>query len=290
MNRRRTAAAASRIVTLGREMRALGRQARLMLGRRSAAHPPADANRVVVFVHGLFASAAVFDPMRRGVERRLGVATDAFSYAPIGPFEKILEALDAHLARRLPADARVALVGHSLGGVLARALLLDAHWEHRVDRLITLATPHAGTRTARLLPSSLAAAVRPGSALLRALERRPPSIPRFALVAGRDVMCTPPSSAAALPGARVVWFDRLGHNELLFDPKVLDVVVRALATDGLEPAACAATASDPRTAPDASTSAHGRGADAVVASHHPSCVSATRAPHGPEAIKRSGKW
>jgi triacylglycerol esterase/lipase EstA (alpha/beta hydrolase family) len=121
----------------------------------------------------------------------------------------------------------VTLVGHSLGGLVARWIVQEvADVGSHVDRLITLASPHAGTTAARIPAGPLVSAIRPRSEVLyrlrtstAALER----VHRVAVVAARDRMITPPSSAAALPGAEVLWLD-VGHNEILFDPGAIAIV------------------------------------------------------------------
>ncbi|RYG87976.1 alpha/beta fold hydrolase, partial [bacterium] len=53
--------------------------------------------------------------------------------------------LGRRLAARLAADGspRCAIVGHSMGGLVARAALL--HAGERIDRIVTVGTPHAGS-------------------------------------------------------------------------------------------------------------------------------------------------
>jgi triacylglycerol lipase len=215
-----------------REARAIGRQAKLMLA--AARRPPVAVRgeRVAVFVHGFMAAGAVFDPLRAAVQERLGIATADFTYGPFGRFDDVVARFARHVDAVAPAGAVLSLVGHSLGGLVARAFLRDHRRGRSVDRVVTLATPHAGTTSARLLPSPLAAALRPGSDVVRDLAGYEAEVPHVAIVAGADTMCTPPASAGSLPGAEVVWIDGLGHNEMLFDPRVHDLVVRALGRSG----------------------------------------------------------
>jgi pimeloyl-ACP methyl ester carboxylesterase len=218
---------------LRREAIAVARQGRLMLAalRRPKRLRPIDSDRVVIFVHGYMAAGAVFDPMRARVERELGLPTADFSYGPFGTFDQIVELLADHIAGAVHAEARVSLVGHSLGGLIARWYAQERPPERTVDRLVTLATPHAGTDSARFAPGSLGAALRPGSVVVERLKAGRSTcehIPHVSLVAGRDRMCSPPESAASLESAEVVWIDDLGHNELLFDERVHRTVVHAL--------------------------------------------------------------
>jgi hypothetical protein len=100
-----------------------------------------------------------------------------------------------------------------------------------VDRLITLASPHEGTTAARIPAGPLVSAIRPRSAVLETLRKSTRALDRVrcvAVVASRDRMITPPSSAAALPGAEVLWLD-VGHNEILFDPGAIAIVQKHVA-------------------------------------------------------------
>jgi hypothetical protein len=49
-----------------------------------------------------------------------------------------------------------------------------------------------------------------------------------AVIAGRDRMISPPDSAGAIEDAVVHRYDDLGHNEALFDPRVVDLVARSV--------------------------------------------------------------
>lgn len=228
------AAAPKRESLLSREARALARQGSLMLRAIPRRRRRLDGERVVVFVHGFMAAGAVFDPMRTVVEDALGLPTLDYTYGPLATFEDVVSRLAAHVARHVPAHATLSLVGHSLGGIVARWYLHEHAQEHRVDRVITLATPHAGTLPARFAPTGIApqaTVIRPGSEVLhrlRAHRERALHIPHVAIVAGQDKMCFPPESAAALEDAEVHRFDDLGHNEILYDPRVIELVARAL--------------------------------------------------------------
>lgn len=216
---------------VGRELRAVVRQGRLIA--RSA--PPVEGvgtshgqgDRLVIFVHGFMARGPVFGPMREEVAHAASVETIDVSYGPLERFEAVCERVRGLVADR--ADGRpVTLVGHSLGGLVSRWVVQELG-VGAVDRLITLASPHAGTRTARLFAGPLIDAIRPGSSVLRRLEASRETLGAVrstAVVAGRDRMVTPPASAASLPGAEVVWLDHLGHNEILFDAHAIDVVKR----------------------------------------------------------------
>lgn len=216
---------------LGREVRAVVRQGRLM-SRRGLDTNLARADRAVLFVHGFMAAGAVFDPMRAHVEATAAVETLQLTYGPLDRFEAIADRLGS-LVRLASRGRPVTLVGHSLGGLLARWYLQElggaVDGGGPVDRLVTLASPHGGTRAARFAPGSLGEALRPGSRVVERLREgrsRASQVTHVAVVAGRDRMITPPMSAAEIEDADLHVIADLGHNEALFDPRVLDLVAR----------------------------------------------------------------
>jgi triacylglycerol esterase/lipase EstA (alpha/beta hydrolase family) len=221
--------------------------ARSVAGLRLARPASVPARRTVLFVHGFFAAGPVFDPMRRHVERTLDVATADFTYGPIGRFEDVAERF-ALLADRHAGHGPIDLVGHSLGGLLARWYLQELGGARHAQRLVTLATPHAGTEAARIAPSGLGHALRPGSRVVRRLaetRHKARGVAHTAIVAGADRMITPPASASAIDDATVHWFDELGHNEMLFDRAVYGRVTDALAAEPSAASAIAAALSTP---------------------------------------------
>ncbi len=218
--------------SLRRELRAVLRQGEL-IARASRSEDGVGPSlgqgaRLVVFVHGFMARGPVWGPMREAVVAAHDVETIDLSYGPLETFEGVCERV-RRIVERLHANRPVTLVGHSLGGLVSRRIVqTDDDVGARVDRLLTLASPHDGTRAARIPAGPLVAAIRPGSSVLRALETDRhllDRVHRVAVVAARDRMITPPSSAAQLPGAEVVWLD-VGHNEILFDPAAIEIVKR----------------------------------------------------------------
>jgi len=220
--------------SLARELRAVVRQGHLIASAPSASDGVGtrigQGDRLVVFVHGFMARGPVWGPMRHAVADHAQVETVDLSYGPMESFEavcaRVRRAVAHHHAGR-PGTS----VGHSLGGLIARWMIqADDDVSRHVDRLITLATPHQGTTAARLPAGPLVAAIRPSSPVLLELERSRATLERIqcvALVAAHDRMVTPPASAAALPGAEVVWLD-VGHNEILFAPEATAIVGRSV--------------------------------------------------------------
>jgi triacylglycerol lipase len=126
--------------------------------------------RPVLLVHGIFDTGRVFDPMRRFLEKR-GHAVHVLDLTPRGGKDR-LDRLAAQVAAY--ADARLAgafdLVGFSMGGLVSRYYVQRLGGAARVVRLVTLATPHHGSRLAHVLRRPACRQMRPGSAFLADLN------------------------------------------------------------------------------------------------------------------------
>jgi triacylglycerol lipase len=182
---------------------------------------------VVVLIHGLFATAGVLRPMRSALERHRGLHVASFSYPP-GPGAESLADRLASLLAEVPHDASIHLVGHSMGGIIARhyAVFRD---DPRVRSTTALATPFGGVRGADLLGVPFARDIARESTLLRKLRLATPArtIPHLSIVAGGDALTRTPVSHA-LPGGEVVVLDDLGHNSVLFDHRAIALVERRI--------------------------------------------------------------
>ncbi len=212
-----------------REAGAFARQALLLPRDLAPVIPkdPASGDHVAVFLHGLFATAGVLRPMRLAIDRHPGLHTAALSYPPGPGAEEIARRLD-DLLGRLPEDVSIHLVGHSLGGVVARYYAVTRE-DPRVASTIALATPFGGVRGAGVMPLESARDLMPESDVLRAVRLREPSrpIPHLSIIAGGDRVTASPV-AHALPSGEVVVLEGRGHNAILFDARAIALVERRL--------------------------------------------------------------
>lgn len=171
---------------------------------------------VVVLVHGFFASAGVFRPMRAHLVDGTGSKVASFTHAPGVRIERIAKSL-AKLVARIPHRARVHLVGHSLGGLVARWYVQELGGHERVTQTISLGSPFGGTELARRFRFFVGADLHRTSPLLARLRARAHEhdVPHTSVVAEADAMVVPCESAV-FPRGDVVVLPRLGHNSLLF--------------------------------------------------------------------------
>lgn len=215
------------VVSAGREMAAFARQALLLPYDLTPPEPPVAAKPgedVLIFLHGLFATAGVLRPLRSTVASHAGIHDIALSYPP-GPGIEAIAARIGRIVAKLPAEIRVHLIGHSLGGIVARFFAQEMH-DGRVVQTISMASPFAGVAGVKMLGFEGARDMDPKSPLLRRIvlgAGRTPAIPHLSIVAAHDAFVKSPL-AHALPGGDVVVMDGRGHNALLFDEEVARIV------------------------------------------------------------------
>ncbi len=207
----------------------LGSCALLPFGARPtrAKTPRERERRTVVLVHGYLLNRGPLAPLAAWL-RLAGHDVISFDYRSSDGVERNARALGEFLRTRV-RGGRIDLVGHSLGGLVSRAYLQLLGGARRVDRCITLGTPHAGTYAAYWLDSRVARELRPGSDVLARLEASRANAARvefLSLVAGADTIVIPRVCAAH---ERVVHLPDLGHFGLLWSPRVFALVRDALA-------------------------------------------------------------
>ena len=186
----------------------------------------------VLLVHGYICNHRVWDQMAAALRAR-GHTVLAINLEPlfcsIDRYAPLVEQGVNQLCAQSGAQ-QVALVGHSMGGLALRAWL-RTHGSSRAARVITLGTPHAGTRIAPHAPSAngqqmvwqsrwlhdLAASESPAT---RALLR-------IALTPQDNIVY--PQREQVLPGAPVTVLDGLGHLQLCLAPPVIAWIIAELA-------------------------------------------------------------
>lgn len=217
---------------------AFGREARALLWQSTLMHcdlgvvRPADLRSksdLVVVLHGLFATAGALRPLRRRIERDTGFETATFTYEPGCNVQTLVGRL-SDLLESAPASCRVRLVGHSLGGIVARYYVQVAPRDPRVVQTLSLASPFAGTHITRWVPDFFCRDVNPDSVVLARLERSwecGAGVPHTSFVATHDQLVRP-SLSAAYPHGEVVMVEACGHNTLLFDNSVASLLTNRI--------------------------------------------------------------
>ncbi|HXX85533.1 MAG TPA: alpha/beta fold hydrolase [Casimicrobiaceae bacterium] len=186
--------------------------------------PPAHATRPVLLIHGVLVNDGVWFWFRRRLQR-LGIGPIySLNYGPPhASIERFAQQLNAKIRAVCAATGatQVVLIGHSMGGLVARAYLRRCGGG-QVQRLITIGTPHHGSILAWSFPGIGLAQMHPGSAWLAKLneaEDGPPPVPITSIWSRHDSMVIPQASAT-LAGGENIAIVGVGHNALLSDESV----------------------------------------------------------------------
>ena len=195
----------------------------------------------VVLLHGYICNRGLWAPWLRQL-RAAGVPCTAITMnPPFGSIDSYQPAIDAAVQDLIRSTGRPPLlVGHSMGGLSARAWLAGqpdaAAADSRVAGVVTIGTPHQGTWAAQLGMSTNARQMRIGSRWLAALAGREPAArrARFTCFYGHADNLVFPASQGMLAGADNRHLAGVAHVAMLFEPAVLaEVLRRVQAQDGL---------------------------------------------------------
>jgi pimeloyl-ACP methyl ester carboxylesterase len=214
----------------------------LLRALASTATPDRVVGPPVVLVHGYGGNRSAWFPlMSRLVAAGLtDVHTVLYNPLTMG-LPAIAERLVADCARAMQGTGtdRVHVVGHSLGGVVLRYAVARLGLGAHLDTGVTVATPHRGVPLARLGHGTLAADLRPGSALLADLASPCPAGTRWICYWSDGDLLVPPELARMsddVPAVVDVAVPGEGHVSMLRSPAFLaDVVERLLAADDQRP-------------------------------------------------------
>jgi triacylglycerol esterase/lipase EstA (alpha/beta hydrolase family) len=185
---------------------------------------PAPAVLPVLLLHGIGCNAGVWSSMRRYLSREGLGPVYALSYGPpLAAIAAVAPQVAAKIAQieRDTGASQVVIVAHSMGGLVARAYLRQYGPAH-VRRLVTVGTPHAGSRHAWLMGGASLVDMRPQSKFVTAMGEPSESeraVPTVSIWSWHDSMVTPQDSSRLAWGENVV-VARVAHNALLGDATV----------------------------------------------------------------------
>jgi pimeloyl-ACP methyl ester carboxylesterase len=202
-------------------------------GRRAASAPPGTP---VLLLHGFLATRRTLAALERRLSRDgyrvfsvdLGGLAGRYNSRDIRELAMLVRDEVERIYAREPGLPPLTVIGHSKGGLIAAWWVKRLGGHERVRTVITLGTPHRGTRIAWagvpfgwLAPSAMQ--MRPGSAFLRHLHEDPwPAQVRLLSMHSRRDRVVPWPAAAAVgdgPDVQSVEVDA-AHGEFLVDGRV----------------------------------------------------------------------
>jgi triacylglycerol lipase len=180
------------------------RQRSLLVTNVEAASTP------ILLVHGMIDNRAIFAVLTRRLRAHGFNRVVTLNYSPVtndirAAAEGLAMEVEALVART--GYERIHIVGHSLGGLIARYYVQRLGGDERVHTLVTLGTPHHGSLAAHLVPVQLGRQLRPHSDLFDELDGPAPGCQtRFvAIWSDIDQLVVPHDNA------------RLAHPDLIVD-------------------------------------------------------------------------
>lgn len=207
-----------------------------------AATPPLRRPPILL-VHGYGCNRGLWLPAARWFSRH-GYPVSALNLSPLhGSIDGYAQSISAEIARikaHTGAD-RIALVGHSMGGLAVRAYLrccAGKRVDPAVAAVITLGTPHRGTHIARLGRGENARQMQfaaPWVEQLGGHEATPAAFAADPAMRRRiTTICSLQDNIVSrqldqrLPGVRAIVVRRQGHMSLATSPRVFEVIDRLL--------------------------------------------------------------
>jgi len=182
----------------------------------------------VILVHGYMCNHRVWDSVVPSL-RANGHDVYAIDLEPIfSPIDNYAASIDLAVRNALEAHGsnQVILVGHSMGGLAARAYL-RTFGKASVARLITLGSPHQGTALARHAFSPDARQMRWKSSWLQQLHDEEAKNLKDLLI----IAITPqdnivfPQRQQIVPGAGAFMFSGIGHLQMCLNRHVIEWLV-----------------------------------------------------------------
>ena len=191
--------------------------------------------RGVVLVHGFLCNRGFWLPWMAALRER-GHACVAVTLEPaFGSMDDYAATVDAAVQRVTEATGMApVVVGHSMGGLVARAWLRSLAPDSaaaRVHRVITLGTPHGGTWAGRFSRSVNGQQMALGGDWVQQLQQDEPAAraARFTCWYSNCDNIVFPAGTAMLAGADNRLVRGVAHMQMAFDPAVMRACLEEIA-------------------------------------------------------------
>ena len=194
-------------------------------GSKDSASPP------IILLHGLFQNRSCL----LWLQQRLKTAGYSQVISINTPPWRDMDASTESLAKKVDElriklkVEKVILVGHSMGGMIARNYVQHRGGSAYVEAMVTLGSPHHGSKLAPFALSAMGKSLLPGSEFLTKFNSIPwPETTKATSIYTRYDNIVLPVESAKMEGAQLIELDGMGHTALLFHPRSLQAVTNAL--------------------------------------------------------------
>jgi triacylglycerol lipase len=186
----------------------------------------------VVLVHGINDTGAVFLKMATSL-RRQGLTVYSLDLIPNNGnagLDELAQQLANFINNTFPLEQPLDIVGFSMGGIISRYYVQRLGGINRVQRFITIASPHHGTVMAYASQRHGCLQMRPDSLFLQDLNEDVKMLQQLDFTSvwtPYDLMIIPPSSSS-LPVGKEVIVPALTHPWMLTDTRCIATVIEVL--------------------------------------------------------------
>lgn len=192
---------------------------------KAGARPP------VVLLHGLFQNRSCLFWLQYRLRAAGYQHIISINTPPWRDLETLTESLTKtvdELRITLKVE-KVILIGHSMGGIIARNYVQNRGGAAYVHGMITLGSPHHGSKLAPFALSPMGKTLLPSSAFLRQFNSVTwPKETQAVSIYTRYDNIVLPAESGKMDGAQSIELDGMGHTSLLFHPRSLQAVLNAL--------------------------------------------------------------
>src|SRR6056297_2422285 len=196
--------------------------------------PLVQGEAPVLLLHGLFDNQASWFWFKWQLKRQ-GITNIVTMNLSSWHNEEILTELLAKRADELRHQLgvnRVHLVGHSMGGIIARNYIQLRGGADKVDRFISLGSPHHGSKLAPFSVAPIGKLLRPGSDFLQRLNAAPiVKQVRVTNIYTRHDNMVQPNAFCQLQWGDSIELSGMGHTSLIYRKAPLDATATALKGD-----------------------------------------------------------
>ncbi|MBW4520477.1 MAG: alpha/beta fold hydrolase [Scytolyngbya sp. HA4215-MV1] len=189
----------------------------------------------ILLLHGINDTTTVFSQMSTYLTQ-LGWSVYSLDLVPCNGsmgIDCLAQQVADYIAVTFPAEQALDLFGFSMGGIVGRYYVQRLGGIDRVQRLVTLVSPHRGTWVAYGSRLTAAVQMRPDSPFLRDLNQDAAMLEQInftSLWVPLDLMMIVPGSTACMPiGRNVKLGDWAFHGPAIRDSRSLKAVAEALA-------------------------------------------------------------
>lgn len=191
----------------------------------SSARPP------IILLHGLFQNRSCLFWLQYRLRAAGYQQVISINTPPWRDMETLTESLTKtvdELRIKLKVE-KVVLIGHSMGGMIARNYVQNRGGAAYTQGMITLGAPHHGSKLAPFALSAMGKTLLPGSAFLRQFNSVTwPNETQAVSIYTRYDNVVLPAESGKMDGAQSIELDGMGHTSLLFHPRSLQAVLGAL--------------------------------------------------------------